>query len=507
MRSVWETPGVVANLADLVADAAAARPGHPALVVGDRTQSWSQVEAAVDVAAAGFQGLGLRPGDRVALALTNSPEFVAAYFGALRAGLVAVPVNTGSTQPEVEFVLTDSGASAVVFDRAAAASVRAAVSNSVRPIRVVVGAPAPGEVAFGSFTGGARVHTTDPESLALLIYTSGTSGRPKGAMLTHRALRASVEQVHDLPNPPVTANDVVLLVLPLFHIYALNGTLAAVARAAATLVLVERFDPTQTLEVVRRHRVTNIPGAPPMFVAWSTEPGLREAFETVRLLMTGAAPMPASVLEQISTATGLPVFEGYGLTEAAPGVSSTLVGGRAKPGSVGRALPGVELRLVDDDGELAEEGDPGEICIRGANLFSGYWPDASGGPDADGWYATGDVAYEDDDGDLVLVDRLKELIIVSGFNVYPREVEDVLVGHPSVAEAAVVGVPHPYTGEAVKAYVVPRAGATVSAAELSEYVGTRLARFKWPTIVQVVDLLPHSATGKVAKGRLRESEQ
>jgi len=223
--------------------------------------------------------------------------------------------------------------------------------------------------------------------------------------------------------------------------------------------------------------------------------------------MTGAAPMPASVLEQISTATGLPVFEGYGLTEAAPGVSSTLVGGRAKPGSVGRALPGVELRLVDDDGELAEEGDPGEICIRGANLFSGYWPDASGGPDADGWYATGDVAYEDDDGDLVLVDRLKELIIVSGFNVYPREVEDVLVGHPSVAEAAVVGVPHPYTGEAVKAYVVPRAGTTVSATDLNEYVGTRLARFKWPTIVQVVDQLPHSATGKVAKGRLRESEQ
>ncbi len=498
---------MVTNLADLVADAAAERPAHPALVVGDRTLTWSQVEASVDMAAAGFQGLGLRPGDRVALVLVNSAEFVAAYFGALRAGLVAVPVNTGSTQPEVEFVLGDSGARAVVFDRTSAAAVRGAVPGAGGPIRVVVGAPAPGEVAFGSFTGGARVHETDPESLALLIYTSGTSGRPKGAMLTHRALRASVDQVHALANPPVTAGDVVLLVLPLFHIYALNGTLAAVARSAATLVLLDRFDPIETLEAVRRHRVTNIPGAPPMFVAWSTEPGLREAFETVRLLMTGAAPMPAAVLEQISTATGLPVFEGYGLTEAAPGVSSTLVGGRAKPGSVGRALPGVELRLVDDHGEAAEEGDPGEICIRGDNLFSGYWPDGAGGPDADGWYATGDVAYEDDEGDLVLVDRRKELIIVSGFNVYPREVEDALVSHPSVAEAAVVGVPHPYTGEAVKAYVVARPGANISTDELTEHVAGRLARFKLPTIVQVVEQLPHSATGKVAKGRLRESGQ
>jgi long-chain acyl-CoA synthetase len=268
--------------------------------------------------------------------------------------------------------------------------------------------------------------------------------------------------------------------------------------------LLDRFDPVATLEVVRREGVTNIPGAPPMFVAWSETPGLSEAFAGVRLLVTGAAPMPAVVLEQIRTSTGLPVFEGYGLTEAAPGVTSTLVGGVAKPGSVGRALPGVELRLVDDEGELAEDGDPGEICVRGPNLFSGYWPDGSGGPDDEGWFATGDVAYEDDDGDLVLVDRRKELIIVSGFNVYPREVEDAIVSHPDVTEVAVVGVPHPYTGEAVKAYVVARPGSHVAPSDVTAQVGTRLARFKWPTIIELVDELPHSATGKVAKGRLRE---
>ena len=184
--------------------------------------------------------------------------------------------------------------------------------------------------------------------------------------------------------------------------------------------------------------------------------------------------------------------------------SSTLVGGVAKPGSVGRPLPGVEVRLVDEEGELAEDGDPGEIQVRGPNLFSGYWPDGSGGPDDEGWYATGDVAYEDEDGDLVLVDRRKELVIVSGFNVYPREVEDAIATHPDVAEVAVVGVPHPYTGEAVKAFVVARPGGHLAPSDVTAHVATRLARFKWPTIIEIVDALPHSATGKVAKGRLRE---
>ncbi len=494
-----------ANLADLVREAAAERGEHVALVAGGRSLTWHQVDVAVDTAAAGLQALGLSPGDRVALVLGNVPEFVFAYFGALRAGLVAVPANTGSTATELAWLVADSGSGAVVFDRVGAAAARELPDpEGRRLVRVVVGAPAPGEVAFGSFSGTPRGHETDPEDLALLLYTSGTSGRPKGAMLSHRALLASIEQVHALPNPPVTPDDVVLVVLPLFHVYALNGTLGAVARSAATAVLLDRFDPVATLDVVRSTGVTNIPGAPPMFVAWSQTPGLAEAFAGVRLLVTGAAPMPPAVLEQIRTTTGLPVFEGYGLTEAAPGVTSTLVGGVAKPGSVGRALPGVELRLVDDEGELAEEGDPGEISVRGPNLFSGYWPDGSGGPDADGWYATGDVAYEDDDGDLVLVDRLRELIIVSGFNVYPREVEDVIGSHPDVAEVAVVGMPHPYTGEAVKAYVVARPGTHLAPSDVTAYVGTRLARFKWPTIIELVGALPHSATGKVAKGRLRE---
>jgi long-chain acyl-CoA synthetase len=224
-------------------------------------------------------------------------------------------------------------------------------------------------------------------------------------------------------------------------------------------------------------------------------------------MFSGAASLPAEVLAQVVAATGRPVYEGYGLTEAAPGVSSTFVSGAAKPGSVGRPFPGVELRLVDEDGGEADPGDPGEIWIRGPNLFSGYWPDGADGPDDQGWYATGDVAYADDDGDLFLVDRRKELVIVSGFNVYPREVEQALLTDPEVAEAAVVGVPDPRTGEAVKAYVVLAPGVSTGAAtveRLQEQARSRLARFKRPSQVEVVDALPHSVTGKVAKRRLRD---
>ena len=374
---------------------------------------------------------------------------------------------------------------------------------------VVVGGEAEGAESYDALVvGGAKPApvVTDPESLALLLFTSGTSGRAKGAMLSHRALLANVANVAAVETPSVRADDVVLLVLPLFHVYSLNGTLAAVADQAATAVLVERFDPEETLEVVRRRGVTNIPGAPPMFVAWSQSPGLRDALASVRMLFTGAAPMSPAVLEQIASACGLPVFEGYGLTEAAPGVSSTLVGGVAKPGSVGRPFPGVEVRLVDEAGGEVEDGDAGEILVRGANLFSGYWPDGEGGPGADGWFATGDVAYLDDDGDLVLVDRRKELVIVNGFNVYPREVEDAIGGHPDVDEVAVIGVAaRARPARPSRPIVVPRAGSGLDEAAVIAYAATRLARFKCPTLVTLVDRLPHSATGKVAKGQLRES--
>jgi long-chain acyl-CoA synthetase len=359
--------------------------------------------------------------------------------------------------------------------------------------------------AAGRRAAAAPAQDRGGEDLAVLMFTSGTSGQPRAAMLSHRALLANLDQCAQIEPPATATDDIVLLVLPLFHIYGLNAALGAVAREGATGVLIERFDPVDTLAEIRRHHVTNVVGAPPMYVAWSMLPDVGDAFSSVRLALSGAAPLPSAVLHRVLDTTGHHIFEGYGLTETAPVLTTTLVSEVAKPNSIGRAVPGVELRLVDEQGQAVEDGDPGEIYVRGDNVFSGYWPDGDGGPDEDGWFATGDVAYLDDDGDLFLVDRRKELILVSGFNVYPREVEDVLDRHPDVEEAAVLGVPHPYTGESVKALVVLRQGARLSAEDVIAHCATSLARFKCPTAVEFVAELPHSATGKVSKGRLREA--
>ena len=500
------------NLADLVREAARRSPDKPALLYRDAEMTWGELERHVAATAAGLAALGLAPGDRVAIALGNTPGFVVSYFGALRGGYVAVPVNTTYTPAELEHVLGDSGAAVVVATRSAAPALLDIQSRlgTLKQVVVSDAAAAPeGTISLDALgaTGGAGVAESDRggEDLAVLVYTSGTSGRPKGAMLTHRALLANLDQCAAITPPVVQEDDVVLLVLPLFHIYGLNPGLGMVAKAGATGLLVERFDPVDTLAEVGRRHVTNVVGAPPMYVAWSMLPDLSEAFASVRLLVSGAAPLPAAVLESILDRTGQHVFEGYGLTETAPVVTTTLMSEVAKPGSIGKPVPGVDIKIVDERGAEVEEADPGEVVVRGANVFSGYWPDGHEGPDADGWFATGDVAYADADGDLFLVDRRKELVLVSGFNVYPREVEDVLLRHPDVQEAAVIGIPHPYTGEAVKALVVVRPGAQLSADDVIAHCALSLARFKCPTSVEFVDELPHSATGKVSKGRLREN--
>ena len=501
------------NLADLVRRAAERFGDKPALVHRDTVLTWSEVDALVDAAAAGLSGLGVRPGDRVGIMLGNTPDFPIAYFGALRAGLVAVPLNTGYTRGELEHVLGDSTACVLLASRAVAPVAEAVASelDGLRHVLVVGGDTEQSTGADGWQSllergrAAGRVEATGGgEDLAVLLYTSGTSGRPKGAMLPHRALLANLEQTARIEPPVVTSDDVVLLVLPLFHVYGLSAGLGAVAAHGATGVLVERFDPVETLAEIKRCEVTSIVGAPPMYVAWSMLADIEDAFTSVRLALSGAAPLPAAVLQRVLDVTGHHVFEGYGLTETAPVLTSTLMSEVAKPDSIGRPLPGVELRLLDEQGRAVEEGDPGEVVVRGANLFLGYWPDASDGPDGDGWFATGDVAYVDADGDLHLVDRRKEMILVSGFNVYPREVEDVLLAHPEVQEAAVLGVPHPYTGESVKALVVLAPGSHLTAEELIAHAATSLARFKCPTAVTFVSELPHGATGKVSKGQLRE---
>ena len=495
----------VGNLADLVRAAAERRGDRAAFLHRGTTTTWAQLDAAVDAAAAGLLALGLQAGDRIGLQLPNTLDFPVAYFAALRAGLVAVPLNPGYTRDELAHALGDSGARALVTARSTAGTAQAAADGLEALEHVLVTGDTGWESLLEQGRAAGRVDAVGAgEDLAVVIYTSGTSGRPKGAMLPHRALLANLEQGRQIDPPVITPDDVVLLVLPLFHIYGLNAALGAVAREGATGVLVERFDPVETLAEIRRCGVSSVIGAPPMYVAWSMLPDVGDAFSSVRIALSGAAPLPGPVLHRVLDITGHHVFEGYGLTETAPVLTTTLMSEVAKPFSIGKPLPGVELRLLDEQGEPVEDGDPGEICVRGPNLFVGYWPDRADGPDAEGWFATGDVAYADDDGDLFLVDRRKELILVSGFNVYPREVEDVLAAHPEVEEAAVIGIAHPYTGESVKALVVRKDGARVTADDLIAHCARSLARFKCPTAVEFVADLPHGATGKVSKGRLRE---
>jgi long-chain acyl-CoA synthetase len=506
------------NLADTLRRAASGAGQRPALIWQDQSVTWAELDAAVDALARGLRLLELPDSAghpaRVALALPNVPQFAEAYFAVLRAGLVAVPVNPGYTARELIHVLRDSGAAVLI----ATPQVLAELGAAAPAHRYAVGAAGPDVPQLRQLdAAGAPVEaSTGGEDLAVLLYTSGTEGNPKGAMLSHRALLANHAQVARIEPSPVGAGDVVLLVLPLFHAFGLGAGLGAVAYHGACGVLVERFDPTEVLRLVAAHRVTIVVGVPPMFIAWSLLPGLAGAFAGVRVAISGAAPLDAAAARRFREATGEVLAEGYGLTETAPVVTSTLVAPGPKVGSIGRPIPGVSLKLVsatgeditmpDDDLDDLDSGspgtDPGEIVVAGANLFSGYWPDGRDGPDAAGWWATGDVAYADADGDLYLVDRLRELILVSGFNVYPYEVEQVLQAHPAVTEAAVLGEPHPYTGQTVKAFVVTSAPVTV--ADLLAHCERNLARFKCPTSIEFRPALPHSATGKVRKAALRD---
>ena len=377
----------------------------------------------------------------------------------------------------------------------------------------VVGAePAEGEQAYDALRSAAPRPVPplpDPEKLACLLYTSGTSGRPRAAMLTHRALIANIEQAAEIEPPMIHGGDVVLGVLPLFHVYGLNAVLGGVLRHRAKLVLAERFDPQATLDLIDDEAVSVVPVAPPVFAYWVPEENLRERLGPVRLMLSGSAPLSPELVDQFTEATGIPVHQGYGLTEAAPIVTSTLCSAEHRTGSVGAALPGIEVKLLDEQGRSPEGEDAGEIWIRGDNVFSGYWPDGDGGPDEEGWWGTGDVGFLDESGDLFLVDRLKDLVIVSGFNVYPVEVEDVIREVDGVAETAVIGVEDPLTGQAVVAYVVPadEARARALADAVRDHCAARLARFKQPSRIEVVDRLPLTVTGKVQKGRLRGIER
>jgi long-chain acyl-CoA synthetase len=518
-RAAGERP---ATFGELVRRAAAQRPDEIALIDAEARWTWSQLHQQTGDLAAGLVGAGLEPGDRLAIQAPTSAEFVAVYLAALQAGLVVVPVNPGYTLPELEHILADSGARMLVTSSVAAVGAAGQLyQNHPRLSQIVIaarsgadGLPTVAELAAtgrAAPDGPPRGVDRTGEQLAVLLYTSGTSGRPKGAMLPMRALLANLSQVGELRPAPVSAADRVFLPLPLFHVFGLNAGLGLALYFGAGVVLASKFDAAATLRQLRDEQVTVVVGAPLEFAIWAGLPDLADGFSGVRFALSGSAPLPAELVARYAD-IGVPLFEGYGLTEAAPVISLNLrpdgSGGSVgwaepKPGSVGRPLPGVEVRLVDSDGEVVEVGDLGLLEVRGANLFLGYWPDATDGPDADGWFSTGDLAVADDDGDYHLVGRRGDLVLVNGFNVYPAEVEAVFGKLPGVAEVAVLGVSDTETSDSILAYVVAEPGTVLDPDELLEQAGRSLARFKLPKQILEVSELPHTSTGKVMKWRLR----
>ncbi len=493
------------NLANII-------EGHPAdsiaLISRGRETTYGALRDQVAGARGGLTELGIREGDHVAMLVANNRLFVVSYLALLGIGAVAVPLNPTSPAAEIERELIAVGATAIVVGPSGFA-VWKNVDRSAAPCVTQVIA-AEGEIEGATSLDQLIMATPVPivdvsaDHLAVLIFTSGTAGSPRAAMLSHGNLMANIEQAIQA-DTAVGPSDVVYGVLPMFHIFGLNVVLGISLAVGATVVLVQRFDPSTALETIRERKVTVVPGAPPMWIAFASfEDAPSDSFATVRLASTGAAKMPEEAMRRMETQFGVKLAEGYGLTEASPVVTSSR-DGQYRVGSVGRVLDGIQVRLVDESGEDVLDGDAGEIWVKGPNVFKGYLddPEATARVLTDhGWLRTGDIAVADADGFLYLIDRAKDLIIVSGFNVYPKEVEDVLSEHPGVAEVGVIGVPHPHTGEAVKAFVVVKPGAHLDEDALIEHCLDQLVRYKCPSKVIFVDELPRNVSGKLLRRSL-----
>jgi len=479
----------------------AERSPKPALFFGDQAFTYADLDAASGAVAARLGALGISEGDVVGLMLPNAPALVVHVFGVLQVGATVLPLNPALTPRELVLVLEDSRAKAIVTIEDLAPKVESFSAGSPA-LRQVIAADPPKPVEISgthrrSRPGGA------PDGTAFLLYTAGTTGRPKGVMLTHRNVLANTSQVAERTG--ITAADRVLHVMPLFHANGLMNNTILPLRAGASIVLRPRFDLGEFWGVVRAFSPTYFTAVPTVFArlmdAWdgTADPS------SLRFVRTGAAPMSVALQQQVEERLGVPVIVSYGLTEATCTCTMNPVGPERRLGSVGPALVSQRLEVLDVDGRPVKPAEVGEVAVQGPNVMAGYLnaPDATAEVLGNGWLHTGDLGYLDPDGFLFLTDRKKELIIRGGENISPREVEDVLVAHPAVADVAVIGVPSRELGEEVAAFLVARAGREVDVDELLAFCRERLARFKIPRHIHVVPALPTTSVGKVDKAHLR----
>ena len=484
------------NLATILTDSAGRDPDAIALKLDELAVSYRELDEASARVAALLRGQGLQPGDRVGLMLPNVPQFAYCYYGVLRAGGAVVPMNVLAKGREVGFYLRDSGAKLLFAWHEFGAHAQAGAADAAAECILV----SPHEV-FAAEPDDHEVVDRAADDTAVILYTSGTTGTPKGAELTHANLVRNAEVGRSLLG--LDAGDVVLGALPLFHAFGQTCGLNCAIGRGACLTLIPRFDPVRALEIIERDQVTVFEGVPTMYAALlhvEDRPGYDTS--TLHYCTSGGAALPVEVLRGFEEAFGCAVLEGYGLSETSPIASFNQPQRERKAGSVGTPVEGVEMKVVDNAGHEVGQGEVGEIVIRGHNVMKGYWnrPDATAEAiDPDGWFKTGDLGKLDADGYFFIVDRKKEMIIRGGYNVYPREIEEVIYEHPAVREAAVIGIPHAELGEEVGAAVALKAGASVSAAELREFVKALVAGYKYPRRVWFVDELPKGSTGKILR--------
>ncbi|MEV7791945.1 long-chain fatty acid--CoA ligase [Streptomyces sp. NPDC087512] len=490
------------NLVTLLTESARARGDGPAVRQGETLLTYARLDDMVARFARLLRDSGVRPGDRVAMAVPNVVQFPVSYYGILRAGGVVVPLNPLLKARELAFVLGDSRPVLVL----ASPSCAGEVEEAARRTGVAW-------LTVGTTRWERLLRDTEPESAvaeradedtAVILYTSGTTGSPKGAELTHRNLMTNALTTARTVLR-ISRDDVVFGGLPLFHAFGQTCALNAALGSGATLTLLPRFDPAEALRIMARDKVTLFLGVPTMYTALlhsGTADG--SGPQDLRIAVSGGASLPVETLHAFERRYDVVVLEGYGLSETSPVATFNPPDGPRRPGSVGLPVSGVELRVVADDGTPVRTGEVGEIVVRGENVMKGYWnrPDATNEVLRDGWLHTGDLGRVDADGYCFVVDRKKDLIIRAGYNVYPREIEEVLHEHPAVAEAAVIGVPHETHGEEVTAVVSLRAGARAEAEHIRDFVKRRVAAYKYPRVVRIVDALPKGATGKILKREL-----
>ncbi|MEX5635070.1 long-chain-fatty-acid--CoA ligase [Parafrankia sp. FMc2] len=523
----------MANLAQLLADTAATCPDREAVVLGSSRLTYTEVDAAAAAVAHLLVARGIRPGDRVALTCANIPHFTVVYYGILKAGAVVVPLNVLLRHREVAYHLGDSEARAyfcfegsaelpvaqegfagfadtpgcehffvITLDPAAPSPV---AGTSARPVETLARAVAGQPSTFSTVE-------RDDDDTAVILYTSGTTGRPKGAELRHRNMRDNALAGRDQFGSDISRPDIYLGALPLFHSFGQTVVQNGAFAFGGTVVLLPRFDPGAAIRLMLDERVTMFAGVPTMYWGLLNALGQDPSIDTaalarnLRVAVSGGSALPVEVHRQFEKQFGVTILEGYGLSETSPVASFSPYGEPPRVGSIGLPIRGVEMTLLERDtwDELADPAGIGEIAVRGHNVMKGYHrrPEETDEVIRDGWFRTGDLARRDEDGWYYIVDRSKDMIARGGYNVYPREIEEVLVTHPDVSLVAVIGVPHPRHGEEIKAVVIREPGATVTADELIGWAKEQMAAYKYPRIVEFVDTLPMTATGKILKREL-----